>query len=125
MVRGYFCVYKPLRVCQYPRVLLSLLRLGLGYHQTEVYKESILSCRGGWRTEGWRHAPPEVIFMLPQSGAVEAPKDQVMIRVVPGFPGVHVTKETKVRLQYVVSPRPHIPPYPEHAPHPFVSVTGA
>ena len=35
--------------------------------------------QGGWGTEWETLAPPEVIFMFPQGGAAEAPKDQVMI----------------------------------------------
>ena len=48
--------------------------------------------------------------MLPQGGAVEEPKDQVMIRVLPGIPGGHIYEDTEVRPQVVVRPGPHPPP---------------
>ena len=54
--------------------------------------------------EGYTHASPEVFFMFPRSGAAEALKDQVMIRVVPGVLDGHVPEETTVRLQDVVHP---------------------
>ena len=91
----------------------------------EVYEEFILFRWGGWRTEGDTRAPPELIFMFPQSGDAEAPNDQVMIRVVPGVQDGHVPKDTTVRLQDIVRPVPHLHPHPEHAPHPFFLVPGA
>ena len=48
--------------------------------------------------EGDTHAPPELIFMFPQSGATEVPKDKVMIQVVPGVQDGHFTKDTMVRI---------------------------
>ena len=85
---------------------------------------SILFRWGGWVTEGVTRAPPEVIFMFPQSGAAEAPKDKEMIRVVPMVQYEHAPEEMTVCLQDVVRPGPHLPNNPEHAPHPFVSVPG-
>ena len=70
-------------------------------------------------------ALPKVSFMFPQSGAVEALKDQVMIRVLPGVLDGHVPEETTVRLQDVVHPGPHLPHNIDHAPHLFISVPGA
>ena len=72
--------------------------LGLGCHSTEVYEESILFCRVGWGVERDTRAPLELIFMFPQSSAAEAPKDQVMIQVVPGIQDKHVPKETTIRI---------------------------
>ena len=73
-----------------PRVIPFLLCLWLGYRQTKENEESTLFCRVGWVTEGVTRVPPEIIFMFPQGGAVGAPKDQVMIQVVPGVPDRHV-----------------------------------
>ena len=87
---GDSCVNKPSHFCQDPRDLPRLLRLGLGYNPTKVNKESTLFRWGGWGTEGETRAPPEVIFMFPQSGAAEASKDQIIIQVVPGVPDGHV-----------------------------------
>ena len=70
-------------------------------------------------------ALPKVSFMLPQSCATEAPKDQVMIRVVPGVLDRHVPEETMVRLQDVVHPGPHLSHNIDHAPHLFILVPGA
>ena len=80
---------------------------------------------GGWRTEGDTRAPPELIFMFPHSGAAEAPKDQVMIQVVPGVPDGHVHKDTMVCLQDIVRLVPHLSTHPEHDPHSFFLVPGA
>ena len=63
--------------------------------------------------------------MFPHSGAAEAPKDQVMIQVVPGVQDGHVPKETTVRLQDVVRPGPHLPTNTKHDLHPFFLVPGA
>ena len=38
-------------------------------------------------------APPEVLGMFPQGGTVKSTKDQIIIRVVPGVPDVHVPEE--------------------------------
>ena len=48
--------------------------------------------------EGDTHAPPELIFMFPQSGIAEVPKDPVMIQVVPGIQDGPVPTETTVRI---------------------------
>ena len=120
LVRGDSCVDKPPYVHQDLCVLPFLLRLRIGYHPMEVCKYSILFFLGGWGGNWETRAPPEVIFMFPQSGSAEAPKDQVMIRVLPWVPDIHVPEETTVRLQDVVRPGPHLPHNPNHAPHPFV-----
>ena len=44
--------------------------------------------------EGGPRAPPEVLCMVPQCGAVEAPKDRVMILVVPGVPDGNAPEKT-------------------------------
>ena len=90
----------------------------------EVYEEFILFRWGGWRTEGDTRAPPELIFIFPQSISAEVPKDQIMIRVVPGVPGGHVPKDTTVRLQDIVRPVPHLSQNLDHDPHPFFLVPG-
>ena len=70
-------------------------------------------------------ALPKVSFMFPQSGAAEALKHQVMIRVVPGVLDRHFPEETTVRLQDVVHPGPHLSQNIDHAPHLFILVSGA
>ena len=55
--------------------------------------------------------------MLPQGGAVEEPKDQLMIQFMIVVPGGHIPEETVVRPQDVVHPGPHLPPQPDHTPH--------
>ena len=96
--------------------------LGLGYDPMGVCEESIFFHPGGWGAEGDTHATPELIFMFPQIGATEAPKDQVIIQVVPGFQDRHVTKDTTFRLQDVVCLGPHLPTNPDNDPHPFFLV---
>ena len=41
--------------------------------------------------------------MFPHGVAAEAPKDQVTIRVVPGFPDRHIPEEAKVFKYYIKS----------------------
>ena len=91
---------------------LPPLTLGLGYRPTEVCEESILFRWDGWGTEGDTRAPPELICMFPQSGAAEAPNDQVMIRVVHGVKYGYVPKDTTVRLQDEVRLVPRLPHQP-------------
>ena len=62
--------------------------------------------------------------MFPQSDAAEAPKDQVMIQVVPGVSDRHVPDNMTVRIQDVVRPGPHLPHHSDHDPHPLVLVPG-
>ena len=62
--------------------------------------------------------------MFPQSGAVEAPKYQVMIQVVPGVLDVHVPEETTFHTQDVVHPGPHLSQNIDHDLHLFISVPG-
>ena len=47
LVHGDSCVDKTPHVCQDPCVLPCLLRLGLGYHPTEVYEDSNFYFQGG------------------------------------------------------------------------------
>ena len=63
--------------------------------------------------------------MLPQCGAAEAPKDQVLIQVVTGVLDGHVPEETAVRPQDGVRPGLHLPPHPDHGPHSPVVGPGA
>ena len=62
--------------------------------------------------------------MFPQSGSVEAPKDHVMIQVVPGVQDGNVPKEMMVRLQDIFRPVPRLSQNLDHDPHPFFSVPG-
>ena len=41
-------------------------------------------------------APPKVIIVSPQGGSVEASKDQVVARVMPGFLDGHIPKEMTI-----------------------------
>ena len=91
----------------------------------EVCEESILFLWGGWGTEGDTRAPTELICMFPQSGATEAPTDQVMIQVVPGVQDRHVPKDTMFPVEDVVRPVPHLPHNIDNAPHPFLLVPGS
>ena len=70
------------------------------------------------------HAPPEVIFMFPQSGAAEAPKDQAMVRVVPRVPYENSPEEMTFCIQDVFRPGTHLPNNNEYSLHPFVLVPG-
>ena len=71
--------------------------------------------------EGELCVPPEALFVLPQGGAADAPKYQVIIWIVHGVPGIHLTKYTAVRTQDVVCLGVHPPPYPYPTPRPPVS----
>ena len=62
--------------------------------------------------------------MLPQGGAVEAPKYQVMIRVVNGLPDKHVYKEMVVCPRDLFHPGTHLPHQLEYSPHSPAAVTG-
>ena len=63
----------------------------------------------GWLGGGGGDAcDARVVFMFPQSGAVEAPKDQVMIQVVPGVLDRHIPEDTEFRPQDVVCPGPYL-----------------
>ena len=56
---------------------------------------------------------------------MEAPKDQVMIRVVSGVLGRNFLEETEVLPQDIVCPVIHLPPHPCHAPCYPLADTGA
>ena len=72
----------------------------------------VLSCRGGQGPEGGPHGPPEVLYVFPQGGAVEAPKDKVMIRVLHGVPDGHVPEETTFCPQnYIFVEQVHVGPH--------------
>ena len=68
--------------------------------------------------------PPEVICMLPQVGAVESPKNQIVIRVVYGVSDGHVTEYMTICNQDVVRPGPYLPPHPYHTSCPPIPGTG-
>ena len=58
-----------------PHVLTRIPRLGFGYLLKKVREEPVLYCRGDRGTEGDQHAPPKVLGMFTQGGAMEALKD--------------------------------------------------
>ena len=55
--------------------------------------------------------------------AMEAPQDQVMVRVVPEVPDGQNLEQTEVLLKVVVPSVPHLLATMEHGPHPSVPIT--
>ena len=70
------------------------------------------------------HTTPEVIFMLPQGNAAEAPRDQLITLIVTGVLDRHIPEETMVHPYYLVRMRMHLHPQTYHAPRPLVSGPG-
>ena len=54
---------------------------------------------------------------------MEAPQDQVMVRVVPEVPDGQNLEQTEVLLKVVVPSVPHLLATMEHGPHPSVPIT--
>ena len=125
LLQKYSCVHEPPCVLQYPHILHRLSSLWFGNHLAEVCKYLVLPHWCGWGLYGYPCVLPEVPRMFFQCGALKATKDQVIIRVVPGFLGGHVHEEMTVRPHDLVRPGPRLSPQIYHTPHPTVLVPGS
>ena len=54
--------------------------------------------------------------MRGRRGSVEAPQDQVVVRVIPGIPERYILEQTNVCDEDVVSLGAHLPSAPVHSP---------
>ena len=69
--------------------------------------------------------PPKVICILPKGGATEAPKDQIMNRILPEVPDENINGKKSVRTQDIVRIGLNLPTHPDHTQRPPVLVPGA
>ena len=53
---------------------------------------------------------------------MEAPQDQVVVRVVPGIPDIDILEQTEVCTKYVIRPGSHLLAVTEHDPHPGIPI---
>ena len=63
---------------------------------------------------------PKVTFVLPLGNAAEAPKDQVIVCVVPGVLYGHILEQTAVCTKNLVRLGPHLLATTKHTPRPAV-----
>ena len=78
----------------------------LGHRLPEGGEERIFMGRLIGGIERDPRAQPEVVLVLPQGHATEAPQDQVVVSFVPGGPEGQFLEQTTVHPKDVVRPEP-------------------
>ena len=73
------------------------------------------------RVEQYLHAHPKGAFILPLVYLTKAPLDQVVVCIVPEFPGGELLEQTTARPKDVVRPGHNLLSMTDHAPRPSIS----
>ena len=75
-----------------------------------------------WGLEWETRVIPKVALVLPQGHNAEAPRDQVVVGVVPVVPDGHILEQMEVHPKDVVRMGPHLLTTTDHVPHPSITI---